>query len=251
MMEYYICVLDFEATCEKDNKAYLNEVIEFPSVLWRVAQNPNEKPVFVYVSEIQNYVKPVVNKILTPFCTELTGITQDQVDAGLPSWQLSKERKIGENNFLKIKTGITQDQVDAGLPFLAAFKAHYEWLCRNVPEGSPLIITTCGNWDLQTMLPKQLNTSNIRNRQIVPRIYSEWANMKFWYQETLKNARPNGMAGMLKQLGLPLVGRHHSGIDDCKNIWQIVRCLIEKGLNLQNVVKYRFHQEAWPKAMDV
>lgn len=28
-----VCVLDFEATCDQDNKEFVNEVIEFPSVL--------------------------------------------------------------------------------------------------------------------------------------------------------------------------------------------------------------------------
>ena len=34
------------------------------------------------------------------------------------------------------------------------------------------------------------------------------------------------MAGMLKALRLPLVGRHHSGIDDCRNIAAIVHALL-------------------------
>lgn len=32
----------------------------------------------------QTYVKPVLNPQLFPFCTELTGITQEQVDSGIP-----------------------------------------------------------------------------------------------------------------------------------------------------------------------
>lgn len=33
------------------------------------------------VREFNKYVKPTINPILTPFCTELTGITQQQVDS--------------------------------------------------------------------------------------------------------------------------------------------------------------------------
>jgi len=35
------------------------------------------------VAEFQTYVKPVIHPQLTPFCTELTGITQDKVDTGI------------------------------------------------------------------------------------------------------------------------------------------------------------------------
>jgi hypothetical protein len=38
-----------------------------------------------------------------------------------------------------------------------------------------------------------------------------------------------GMAGMLASLRLPLVGRHHSGIDDARNIAAIVKALAERG----------------------
>ena len=35
------------------------------------------------VSQFQTYVKPVLDPVITDFCTELTGITQEQVDAGV------------------------------------------------------------------------------------------------------------------------------------------------------------------------
>lgn len=38
-----------------------------------------------------------------------------------------------------------------------------------------------------------------------------------------------GMANMLKELNLPLVGKHHSGIDDCRNITAIVTKMINDG----------------------
>lgn len=38
-----------------------------------------------------------------------------------------------------------------------------------------------------------------------------------------------GMTDMLAASGLRLEGRHHSGLDDCKNIAQCVRFLIAQG----------------------
>ena len=34
-------------------------------------------------SVFHTYVKPVIDPVLTPFCTELTGITQAQVNSGI------------------------------------------------------------------------------------------------------------------------------------------------------------------------
>jgi len=38
------------------------------------------------------------------------------------------------------------------------------------------------------------------------------------------------MAPLLRELGLPLVGRHHSGIDDARNIAAAFRELLRRGL---------------------
>ena len=37
------------------------------------------------------------------------------------------------------------------------------------------------------------------------------------------------MTSMLEHLGLNLEGRHHSGIDDCKNLGRIVIEMIKRG----------------------
>ena len=76
----YICVFDFECTCE-DNDTYpktlnMQEIIEFPIVIIDVKQRAIK-------SVFQTYVKPTVDPKLTDFCTQLTGITQEQVDAGV------------------------------------------------------------------------------------------------------------------------------------------------------------------------
>lgn len=77
----YICVLDFEATCDDDKRFNpRNEVIEFPSVLLKY--NP-ETENYDYHDEIQLFCKPLFNTELTPFCKKLTGITQEQVDKGV------------------------------------------------------------------------------------------------------------------------------------------------------------------------
>ena len=49
--------------------------------------------------------------------------------------------------------------------------------------------------------------------------------------------KPAGMAGMLRALDLELVGRHHSGIDDARNIARIVITLLAKGCTTWDVIR--------------
>lgn len=54
----------------------------------------------------------------------------------------------------------------------------------------------------------------------------EWLNIKFAFEEVTGKSRQTGMAGMLRDLQMELQGRHHSGIDDCRNIGAIAMRLL-------------------------
>uniref|UniRef100_A0ACB8ERT5 3'-5' exoribonuclease 1 n=1 Tax=Sphaerodactylus townsendi TaxID=933632 RepID=A0ACB8ERT5_9SAUR len=70
----YICIIDFEATCEEGNQAeFTHEIIEFPIVLLNTRTLETE-------DTFQRYVKPEINPQLSDFCINLTGISQDLVD---------------------------------------------------------------------------------------------------------------------------------------------------------------------------
>ena len=75
----FVCVLDFEATC--DDKIQMNpqEIIEFPSVLLQYTDDKKLEK----VSKFQYYIKPEHNPKLTNFCTNLTGITTETVKTGV------------------------------------------------------------------------------------------------------------------------------------------------------------------------
>lgn len=68
-------IVDLEATCSNDGSVprHEMEIIEIGAVL----QNART---FEIESEFQTFVRPVRHPRLTPFCTELTSITQEQVD---------------------------------------------------------------------------------------------------------------------------------------------------------------------------
>ena len=189
-MDLYVCVLDFEATCWDGSKEH--EIIEFPSVLWRWSK----KKELEFVDEIQIFVKPSHNPIVSEFCHNLTGITQEQVDNGIAL----KE----------------------------ALKQHHHWLCENVLDSGTVVFVTCGDWDLMTMLPKDLSANNLSYPSPV---YRKYLNVKRAFSNITQTKKSLGMLKMLKALNLELEGRHHSGIDDCRNISKIFLKLVQLGLN--------------------
>ena len=194
----FFAVLDFEATCDDRAPPAPQEIVEVPVVLLDAAT-------LDVVAEFHRYVKPTHHPILTAFCHELTGIEQATVDAG------GEFRAVlGELECFLASHGLVSSDGGAA-PRTFAF-------------------VTCGDWDLRRMLPLQCRTSGVG----VPRWARQWINVKVEASRALSPFRAKGMLGMLDKLGLPLEGRHHSGIDDSRNIARIARALCaEHGAVLQ------------------
>ena len=205
----YICVLDFEATCES-YRGYDHEIIEFPSVLLRFDPKVGQ---YIEISRFDEFCRPRVNPTVSKFCFELTGITQEQVNHGRP--------------------------------FPEVLQMHIQWLRKHIeytetegikhfdpeyPEGK-VIILTCGSWDLGTVM---LSECKKWERMIPPRIYRRFIDVKKHFTDFYKT-RSMGMAGMLKYAKIPLVGRHHSGIDDSVNIASIVQKMVSDGYEFNDV----------------
>ena len=176
----YFLVLDFEATCEDKTKMKPQEIIEFP-VLKVNAQTMTVESTF------HTYVQPTAHPVLTPFCTKLTGITQEMVD---------------------------------GQPVLEeVLKEFHKWMSTSglLDPGVNCCFVTCGDWDLKTMLPSQCK----HFRLPIPHYFRRWVNVKRIF-EAATGQKAKGMVGMLEYLGLQLEGRHHSWIDDSRNIARIL-----------------------------
>ncbi|CAF4027790.1 unnamed protein product, partial [Rotaria sp. Silwood1] len=60
-----------------------------------------------------------------------------------------------------------------------------------------------------------------------PEFIDQFINIKELYMEYYPNTRIRGMKDLLQKLNLKLEGRHHSGIDDTKNITKIAQWFIE------------------------
>lgn len=101
-------------------------------------------------------------------------------------------------------TGIVQETVEGADDFVQVFARFQAWLEDNQfdHDGGEDAFLTMGDWDFKTMLPSQ-------------------SCMGYF---------PRSMVHILDTLDIPLVGRHHSGIDDVNNMVSILQKLaLEKG----------------------
>jgi ERI1 exoribonuclease 3 len=85
------------------------------------------------------------------------------------------------------------------------------------------------------MLPRQLShifstnpSAGSDDRLLVTHFQDRVINIKTAFQKTYGH-KGRGMANMLRALKMDLVGRHHSGIDDCGNILRIVKRMVDDG----------------------
>lgn len=91
-------IVDLEATCEKDNRDFINEIIEIGAVKIIGDKEPTVVETFC------SFVKPTLNPILTDFCKKLTTIKQEEVDNAEPFPRVLKKFQewigIEEGNYL-------------------------------------------------------------------------------------------------------------------------------------------------------
>lgn len=175
----YFCIIDFEATCDNPPPAnFVPEIIEFPAVLIDVG----EKKI---VNEFHRYCRPVLNPTLTPFCTGLTNITQDEVDNASTFPEVMKEFE--------------------------------EWLSKyKLGTEYSFVIVTDGPWDLGRFLYHQTLLSDVT----FPSFAKAWINLRKTFANFYQRKRC-GIKEMLEFIGLKFEGTLHSGIDDSRNIARI------------------------------
>ncbi|KAK1681935.1 hypothetical protein QYE76_042783 [Lolium multiflorum] len=134
----FFLVLDFEATCEKDKRIYPQEIIEFPSVLVDGATGRIQ-------SAFRRYVRPKYHPVLTPFCRDLTGIRQEDVDGGVDL----REALLLHDRWLQAATA-------------------------GARKGGSLVVVTWGDWDCRTMLDSECLFKGIEK----PAYFDRWVNLR-------------------------------------------------------------------------
>ena len=167
--------------------AFIPEIIEFPVVAIDVATNG-------VVGEFHSFVRPTRNPVLSSFCRDLTGITQEQVDAAPPLREV-----------------------------LAAFA---EWFALTFPQGTRAVLVTDGSHDVKEFVCR---CSVFHDRIAFPALFFRWIDVKEAFSAYFQCGYGN-ISAMLDHLGLgPFEGRLHRGIDDARNIGRIVRELLGRG----------------------
>lgn len=106
-------------------------------------------------------------------------------------------------------TSIVQSDVDQAPTFPEAIDALTAWL------PGPVLLSSWGAYDRN-----QLSRDRHRHRIRLP-FGKGHLNIKAAFAERAQS-RPMGMAAALRRCGIPLVGTHHRGIDDARNIAKLL-----------------------------
>ncbi|XP_042502010.1 uncharacterized exonuclease domain-containing protein At3g15140-like isoform X1 [Macadamia integrifolia] len=132
------------------------------------------------------------------------------------------------------KIGVDRVWHDTAIPFKDVLQQFETWISHHClwerELGGTLrqaAFVTCGNWDLKTKVPQQCKVSKVK----LPQYFMEWINLKDIYLN-FYHRRATGMMTMMKELEIPLVGSHHLGIDDTKNISRVLQRMLVDGVVL-------------------
>ncbi|KAH0448778.1 hypothetical protein IEQ34_022578 [Dendrobium chrysotoxum] len=184
------------------------EILEFPVVMI-------ETKTMDFVDSFHRFVRP-------------TGMSEQRVGQYI-------DGKYG-------KMGVDRVWHDTAILFKDALEEFEKWMTGhqlwNKQAGGSLhraAFVTCGNWDLKTKIPQQCKVSKIRT----PSYFMEWINLKDIYLN-FYDRRATGMTTMMRQLGIPLLGSHHLGIDDAKNIARVLQRLLADGALLKITARRSF-----------
>lgn len=116
-------------------------------------------------------------------------------------------------DFCRQLTSITQADVDGAPTFAAAIEALRQ---RFYAGPTRPLFCSWGNYDRG-----QFGQDALHHRVTLP-FGPDHLNLKQAFSDALGTRKRYGMSRALKRLGLPLTGTHHRGIDDARNIAQIL-----------------------------
>ncbi|KAI3441510.1 Exonuclease domain-containing protein [Psidium guajava] len=129
------------------------------------------------------------------------------------------------------KFGVDRVWHDTAIPFREVIGEFETWLAQHnlwaKEQGGKLnraAFVTCGNWDLKTKVPQQCKVSRIK----LPGYFIEWINLKDVYLN-FYHREARGMMSMMKQLDISVLGSHHLGLDDTKNIARVLQHMLVDG----------------------
>jgi len=108
-------------------------------------------------------------------------------------------------------TSITQSQVDGAPGFAEAIEA-----LRRFIDGRDALFASWGDYDRNQF------EQDARHHRVTLPFGGRHTNVKRAFSAALGETKRYGMAEALRRVGLPLVGTHHRGIDDARNIARLL-----------------------------
>ncbi|KAH8645880.1 ribonuclease H-like domain-containing protein [Tricladium varicosporioides] len=120
--------------------------------------------------------------------------------------------------------GIPQSRFDESPAFPEVWQDLLKFLDQHGATESNTLAVTCGDWDFRAMLPAEQSFHGIDRLPL----FENWCNIKHAFK-SFTGKKADSMVRMLNVVGQELIGTHHSGIDDARNIAGIARWLLQQG----------------------
>jgi inhibitor of KinA sporulation pathway (predicted exonuclease) len=121
------------------------------------------------------------------------------------------------SDFCRELTSIGQRDVDGAEDFVSVFADFVEW----IGEAPPFVLCSWGGYDLN-----QFRVDCARHHLALPAAFERHVNLKKHFASLLGLRKELGMERALAKAGLPLVGTHHRGIDDARNIARLAKLVL-------------------------
>ena len=256
MLEFdYYCIIDFECTCitresggvwSDEKEDYVQEIIEFPVVLLHAKT-------LEIIGSFRRFVRPTITPLLSDFCTELTGITQDQVanEVELYEAMLLFDNWLHEHNLSSYQEPngaswcfVTDGPFDLQNFLDIEWTRKYGWSWKSMDEIETIESQTTSkfhqmDWSRphQELLQRIRQQKQSQNQQqsmqassslpfslhTKPDYFNRWIDLRFLFAKhhKLLPARRN-LPAMMEYLRLPMEGQLHSGIDDAHNMARVL-----------------------------
>ncbi|XP_049901308.1 ERI1 exoribonuclease 2 isoform X3 [Epinephelus moara] len=148
--------------------------------------------------------------MLSEFCTELTGITQMQVEAGIPL-QICLSRFSRWLQNLQLEKGVV-------------FPNRQQRSSAPSPSQKLCTFLTWSDWDLGVCLQYECKRKQLHK----PDVLNSWIDLRSTYR-LFYDRKPKGLNGALQDLGIQFSGREHSGLDDSRNTAHLAARMMRDG----------------------
>ncbi|CAI2356736.1 unnamed protein product [Caenorhabditis sp. 36 PRJEB53466] len=193
----YLLILDFETTSDGTMNDYPFEVIQFSVVAFDVKKNKTRDDL-----NFNEYVKPVINPVLSDHCAAFTGIDQKTLDSA--------------DNFKDV------------------YYRFVKWLSDNGIEERRFAIVCDSRQDMWRIAQYQLRLDDI----IMPSFFRQYISLwRVFEAEQERRGRKelfekSYISKMIEYYELDKIGKAHNSNDDCKTMCLIVQKMLETGATL-------------------